>query len=72
MSAIERVKGVIVGDGAVGKTCFLTTVSTDKYPTDYVPRVFSDRWRDVELPDGREACVGFLDTGSYNDIVFIT
>ena len=70
MSAIKDVKCVIVGDGAVGKTFFLTTVLTDKYPVDYVPRVFSDRQHDVELPDGRRACISFWDTGSYTIFVY--
>lgn len=37
-----RVGSQLIGDGAVGKMCFLKVVATDVFPTEYIPTIFDD------------------------------
>ena len=64
-SGVTPVKCVVVGDGAVGKSCFLITACTGSFPGQYVPTVFDNYTHHYTLLDGRTAGLSFWDTGEF-------
>jgi len=66
LSALPRVKLVVVGDGAVGKTCLLVTFGTGKFPEDYVPTVF-DNYSSQMAYRGDQLLLQLWDTAGQED-----
>lgn len=58
---MEKVKCLVVGDGAVGKTSLLIRYHTKEFPHEYIPTVF-DQHETTQVVSGREVGIEFWDT----------
>jgi small GTP-binding protein len=64
----DALKLVVIGDGAVGKTCLLVVYAKGTFPTEYVPTVFENYKCKVTV-DGVEYNVQLWDTAGQEELV---
>ncbi|XP_016073238.1 PREDICTED: cell division control protein 42 homolog [Miniopterus natalensis] len=70
---MQTIKCIVVGDGAVGKTCLLTSYTTNKFPSEYVRTVFLfcptvfDNYAVTVMIGGEPYTLGLFDTAGQED-----
>ena len=63
----EQFKVVVVGDGAVGKTCMIMCYAMDVFPSNYIPTVFDAHTGKAKY-DGKEVGIKIFDTAGQQDL----
>jgi len=63
---MEPIKVVVVGDGAVGKTCLLLSFSQNRFPSSYVPTIFDTISTGINV-ENKEYTLDLWDTAGQDD-----